>query len=303
MNEGPLSMSEAPLARPNLLLIGAQKSGTTSIAKALDAHDKIFLPKEKELHFFSRPDWADDLNAYSDRFPDRAGLKYWMDATPGYMWTRTAYGKALGDKSPMRHDIPQAIRKTLTNDLRILAIMRHPVKRAVSAFFHHFRMGRLKTNDRIRDMGHRQGIIDLGFYSEHLGTYGDIFPETEIKALFFEDYLQNTEKVHRDLFLWLGLEPAIQKKKSSGTNEGMKLDYSGGHISVKDGMAQINALVGRPRYKKMKVINPPIVEQADLDFLSDVYRDELAKMGQRYEITAKIWPRRLDIETYNVRPD
>ncbi len=295
-------MSETPCARPNLLLIGAQKSGTTSIANALDAHDQIFLPKEKELHFFSRPSRSDDdLKAYKARFPDRAGVKYWMDATPGYMWTRTAYGTALGEASPMRHDIPEAIRTTLAEDLRILAIMRHPVKRAVSAFFHHFRMGRLKTSDRIRDMGHRQGIIDLGFYSEHLGAYRDVFPEKEIKALFFEDYLMDTERVHKDLFLWLGLEPTTQVKEASGTNEGMKLDYSGGHISVRDGMKQINKLAGRPRYKKMKLIEPPIVEQADLDFLSDVYADELEKMAQLYEITNRIWSRQLSIETYNMR--
>lgn len=300
-------MATSSLTRPNLLLIGAQKSGTTSIATALSTHKRILLPPEKEVNFFSRPDWAEGLEDYRKRFPDRAGVEYWMDATPGYMWTQTAYNKALGDKAPMRHDIPTAIHETLGSDIRIISIMRHPVKRAVSAFFHQFRMGRLKSDDRIRDMGHRYGLVDLGFYSEHLAAYRAIFPKTAFKTLFFENYMLNTELVHRDILLWLDLDPADVRKEDTSksvldTNAGMKLDYTGDTISVKGGMEQIRTLVGHPNYKKMKAVNPPVVEQADLDFLNDIYADELERMARNYPMTTEIWPRRLEIATYNTPP-
>tara|TARA_R110002074_G_scaffold249543_3_gene421417 strand:- start:5368 stop:6582 length:1215 start_codon:yes stop_codon:yes gene_type:complete len=294
--------------RPNLLLIGAQKSGTTSIATMLGTHRSVLLPPEKEVNFFSRPDWGTGLDAYYKRFPDRVGVQYWMDATPGYMWTETKYGKSLGNLSPMQHDIPSAIHDTLGTDIRIISTMRHPVKRAVSAFFHQFRMGRIGSGDRIRDIGHQYGIVDLGFYSEHLAAYRAIFPETAFKTLFFENYMLNTELVHRDIFLWLGLDPTnVRKEKAQNTaldtNAGMKLDYTGDSISVKGGMKQISVLAKNPNYKKMKVTEPPVVEQADLDYLNDIYANELECMAREYPVTTEIWPRRLTIETYNVHPD
>lgn len=294
--------------RPNLLLIGAQKSGTTSIATMLGTHRSILLPPEKEVNFFSRPNWGTGLDAYHKRFPDRVGVEYWMDATPGYMWTQTKYSKSLGDLSPMQHDIPSAIHDTLGTNIRIIAIMRHPVKRAVSAFFHQFRMGRIGSDDRIRNLGHQQGIVDLGFYSEHLAAYRAIFPETAFKILFFENYMLNTELVHRDLFLWLDLDPTNLRKvkvqnSALDTNAGMKLDYSGESISVKGGMDQIRILANHPNYKKMKITEPPIVEQADLDYLNDIYAGELEIMARDYPVTTGIWPRRLEIATYNVHPD
>ena len=288
--------------RPNILLIGSQKSGTTSLANGLGAHRNIFLPNEKELNFFTRPKWAEEQDAYYKRFKSNAHTQYWMDATPGYMWTYTKYGRQLGDRSPMQHNIPAAIHQALGSDVKIIAIMRHPVRRAVSAFFHQFRMGRLGSGDRIRNMGHRQGIVDLGFYSEQLAAYREYFPEDAIKTYFFEIYMAHTEEVHRDLFLWLGLCPTDVKKTMPETNAGMKLDYSGGGISVRSGMEQIRKLALHPDYKKMRVIEPPIVEQADLDFLNEIYADELEVMAQEYEITQEIWPRRLTVENYNIRP-
>jgi hypothetical protein len=186
--------------------------------------------------------------------------------------------------------------------------MRHPVKRAVSAFFHQFRMGRIGSDDRIRNLGHRHGIVDLGFYSEHLAAYRAIFPETAFKVLFFENYMLNTELVHRDLFLWLDLDPSNLRKtkiQNTGldTNAGMKLDYSGESISVKGGMDQIRILTNHPNYKKMKITEPPVVEQADLDYLNDIYAGELELMARDYPVTTEIWPVRLEIATYNVQPD
>lgn len=295
-------MTIAQERKPNLLLIGAQKSGTTSIASALGSHKRVFLPPEKELNFFSSTNWAERVDDYFKRFPDQPHLKYWMDATPGYMWTHTAYGRQLGDKSPIKHDIPTAIRETLGTDLKIIAIMRHPIRRAVSAFFHQFRMGRLHTGDRIRNIGARNGIIDLGFYSEHLAAYRETFSEDAIKTLFFESYMRNTEMVHRDLFIWLDLDPTEIDVPAFETNEGIKLDYQGGNISVNDGMDQINTLAATPNYKKMKLIEPPIVEEADLDFMNEIYADELERMANEYPITAEIWPRSLSLDTYSSNP-
>ena len=40
---------------PNFLIIGAQKAGTTWLDRNLREHPKIWLPPEKEIHFFDLP--------------------------------------------------------------------------------------------------------------------------------------------------------------------------------------------------------------------------------------------------------
>jgi hypothetical protein len=42
---------------PDFLIIGAQKSGTTWLDRNLRLHPDLWLPPEKELHFFDFPPW------------------------------------------------------------------------------------------------------------------------------------------------------------------------------------------------------------------------------------------------------
>ena len=39
--------------KPSFFLVGAPKSGTTTIYQALSQHPEIYLPKHKELHYFA----------------------------------------------------------------------------------------------------------------------------------------------------------------------------------------------------------------------------------------------------------
>jgi Sulfotransferase family len=41
---------------PNFVIVGAMKSGTTSLAQYLGAHPEAFMAAEKELYFFERSD-------------------------------------------------------------------------------------------------------------------------------------------------------------------------------------------------------------------------------------------------------
>ena len=55
--------------RVDFVIIGAQKAGTTSLAKILSSHPEIAFSKEKEPHFFSlHQDWQQNLAAYDKLF-------------------------------------------------------------------------------------------------------------------------------------------------------------------------------------------------------------------------------------------
>lgn len=122
----------APLPRlkPGFLIIGAQKCGTTSLAKWLGQHPSILPPRTKELRYFSTdqehakgPEW------YFSNFPPRPLNPFRkamsFEATP-YLFQPSA---------------PEWIAATLGPVPKII-LLRDPVERAISHYKHSIRKGR-----------------------------------------------------------------------------------------------------------------------------------------------------------------
>ena len=107
---------------PNLIVVGAGKAGTTSLHNYLDAHPQVFGAGDKELMYFSRfmdkgVDW------YKSNFKVRDGVKVYFESTPQY---------SFRDEFP---HVPQNI-YDLNPDMKIIYIVREPIKRIVSHFNH-----------------------------------------------------------------------------------------------------------------------------------------------------------------------
>lgn len=122
----------APLPRlkPGFLIIGAQKCGTTSLAKWLGQHPSILPPRTKELRYFSTdeehakgPEW------YFSNFPPRPLNPFRkamsFEATP-YLFQPSA---------------PERVAATLGPVPKIV-LLRDPVERAISHYRHSVRKGR-----------------------------------------------------------------------------------------------------------------------------------------------------------------
>ena len=104
-----------PRGLPAFLGIGAQKSGTTWLHARLREHPSIFLPEEKELHYF---DWNfhRPLAGYAADFRD-AGERLAGEITPGY--------------AILPDDRIDFIARVMP-DVRVIYLMRDPVERAWS---------------------------------------------------------------------------------------------------------------------------------------------------------------------------
>ena len=117
---------------PQFLVIGAAKSGTTSLYHWLREHPEIFVPRLKEPHFFghgiSRYSGPGDavltrnsvrtLAAYGKLFSSRENGKIAGEMSTGYL-----FGEAA----------PRLIREHLPS-AKLVAILRHPVDRAYSQY-------------------------------------------------------------------------------------------------------------------------------------------------------------------------
>ena len=191
---------------PNLLVIGAQKSGTTWLHNVLNMHPKIRMSSPKELSFFNQPgnrDNAEALYEYERNFQGMDGASYVGESTPHYFWVKEdecAYSPPDGG-----HDTAAFVKSTLGGEVNLLLVLRNPVERALSAFGHHFAMGRI-ASERILETDPRLGIVDMGFYSRHVTHWSQTFGD-QLKVFLYDDMVGGPDEFYQDVIRSLNLPP------------------------------------------------------------------------------------------------
>ncbi len=118
-------MVNNPQGLPNFFILGAAKSGTTSLAYYLSQHPEIFITPDKETHFFTSTElFSKGVNFYCKTFFKNAhDYKVRGEATPNYL---------------SRHEVvvPRFKQIYQNQPLKFIIILRDPVKRAWSHYQH-----------------------------------------------------------------------------------------------------------------------------------------------------------------------
>jgi hypothetical protein len=172
---------------PDFLIIGAQKSGTSSITQALRRIPGVFLPQKKEIHYFNQPiiiDATDSWSRYLKEFAAAPEGALAGEATPDYLSAR---------------DAPRRIHQQIPT-VRLVISLRNPVDRAYSAYWHAKRSGAISRSLPFEEVIERDirefgsgwtSIIAQGCYSTQLQRYLRYFAPEQIKVLLFDDLLQD----------------------------------------------------------------------------------------------------------------
>ncbi|MBM3660943.1 MAG: sulfotransferase domain-containing protein [Actinobacteria bacterium] len=119
-------------ALPDFVVIGAQKAGTSSLYGQLSAHPSVMPALRKEIHHFDRAPASP--GRYRGWFPRRAALDR--------VARRTGRG-ITGEATPFylcHPAVPGRMRAVLP-DVRLIAVLRDPVARAISGYHHAVRVG------------------------------------------------------------------------------------------------------------------------------------------------------------------
>jgi len=204
---------------PSFLVIGAGKSGTTSVWRALDQHPEVFMSPVKEPNFFAlkgedlAPD-ADDperLHHYPDAVTTWADYQALLGGAPD--------GAVTGEVSPMYlydERAPANIAHHLGTDVRLVAFLRQPAERLFSRWQHLVAEG-YPPSDRFRDALDRSSVwwrrpdlVPEGFYGAHLQRYLDRFPRSHLKVFLFEDLVERPQETMAVLYRFLGVDPAFR---------------------------------------------------------------------------------------------
>ena len=196
---------------PNLFIVGAAKSGTTSLHNYLNQHPDVFMCTPKEPHFLINNEIGKDRipisicseNEYLDLFLEGRGEKYRGESSVMYLMFPEIV-------------IPK-INQQFGEECKIIIMLRNPIERAYSGF-QHVRRYNIKedcsdfksawniSEERYfskSDMTPASRYKELGLYYKQVKSYLDEVKNVHI--IIYEDYKNNFKNEMIKVFDFLGI--------------------------------------------------------------------------------------------------
>lgn len=205
----------------HFFILGAAKSGTTSLHDYLNQHPKICMSDPKEPFYFELTrEFKKGLSFYREKYFNHCSAERWL----GDARHRNLY-------LPW---VPKRIKKSFESP-KFIIILREPVERAFSHYWHWKRQGkeslsfteaiyqdykRIKQGKQHKTEEEKEayqaklgadgkGIyrtyLDSGYYYEQIKRYQDLFPPGDILIFLSEEFFSKPREVCNRIFKFLGL--------------------------------------------------------------------------------------------------
>ena len=262
------------MSQLDFLIVGAQKSGSTSLRAFLGEQEKDIFILNRELHFWNR----------KGQYQDGAGLSTYLEN-----FAEAKPNQIKGEKSPsylVSQEAPERIHKHFP-EVKIIAILRNPIDRAYSAYWHGRRVGAIETSttfgEAVRNYKVNQGkpygdMITAGFYSEQIARYLNFFPLKQLHVISFESTLtQSGDELHGVLKFLL--------PNSAIANEESQLAFPKRNVARASRFPKLNEAIfkskllsysTKSRISKKSLVDLKVPEMLEDDrkFLQDIYAGE-----------------------------
>lgn len=188
---------------PTLIVIGAQKAGTSSLHRYLRLHPEISMSTPKELNFFTSPrwNWAKGVEWYESHFAEPAPVR--GESSPSY----TTFPHETGIAERMHAVVPEA---------SLIYLVRDPIDRMVSQYVHDRAIG--KASRTIEQAFSGPGFEDSryviqGRYHMQLSQYLDRYALERILVISQEELLRRREPTLRRVFAFLAVDPSFSTRE------------------------------------------------------------------------------------------
>lgn len=217
------------MKKPNFIIAGFPKCGTTSLHHYLSEHPQIFMPSQKELHFFT----YEILSKLKNGPKDGAVKKTQIQDSKKYLdfYRNVKNEIAVGDASPSYINYPNQFLKIkeYLEDPKFIIVLRDPINRAYSNYLHlkreqretlTFKEAVNRENKRIKDK-----YSDFWYYKFNSTYYDKILKakETfkEVLIITSEELNENHVATMKKVYKFLGVDcNFITKRKSNRFNKG-----------------------------------------------------------------------------------
>jgi len=207
------------MPKANFFIIGAGRSGTTTIYYWLKQHPEIYMSPVKEPSFFAFE--GKDRRSYGPNvgLPPRNIISdskdYWA------LFDGVKKEKVIGEASVvylMKEEIAERI-KRYAPKAKLIAILRNPVDRQYSRFLGHVQDGsetrsfeemvQAEKGSAIALGKKQKGYLGRGFYYDRLKHYFEIFGQAQMRVYLYEDLENKPLELMQDICRFLGVDDSF----------------------------------------------------------------------------------------------
>lgn len=295
----------------NFFIVGAAKSGTTSLYKYLNQHPDIFFPSVKEPHFYStvkssikslsrkpKPgkEYHDkninNIDDYLSLYKPSKGQKILADASPSYLWDKEVAQK-------INKDNPEA---------KILIILRNPVLRTYSHFLMDLKTGVQQETNIIKaikdDLTNPEKIwggahlyIELSLYFNQIKRYLEVFNKEQVKIVIYEDFFSNIEKGLVEIFDFLEVDNSSIKDIDFTTQHNVytvpKNNFYRKIIQIKNKIDDKDLIPSKLKELFKKIIFKekvkPKLTTEEIQFLYNFFKEDILKTEKLLDLDLSNW--------------
>jgi len=306
---------------PTFLIIGAAKSGTTSLYRYLGEHPDVYMSPLKEPHFFAFEDQTLSFSGPGDSYFNTHSITS-LEAYRHLF--DDAEVPVCGEASVTSLYHPQAVDRVAhyIPGAHLVAILRDPIDRAYSHFLMLIKQGLEPHPDfatALEEEFHRLDAgwsfiwdyTGFGFYYEQLSRYTERFPPEQIHVYLFRDLVERPLETVQDIFRLLGVddtfEPSVEvRHNASGIPRLKPLHWLLYHANVRgvvrdllpDPVVQfvssrfpgslrtINRWKNAVMHRNMR--RPPLPDEVRAD-LRDLYREDILRLQELIDRDLSPW--------------
>jgi hypothetical protein len=311
---------------PNFFIVGAPKTGTTSLYKYLCQHPQIYMSSIKEPCYFASDvrmerlgdalqatakqrseglraylsgpmsgpaptgiitEWTD----YLKLFQNAGALKARGEASVCYLWSAAAAAN-ISAKVP---------------DAKIIMILRDPANRAYSEYLMGVTEGLVSASFRTQiaraiastdtTIGPLYPFLEHGRYYDQVKRYFDLFPRENIHILWYEQDWRQPRLLLGNIFRFLGIDSRFEVDLTRRLREG-RVPRSIANYSLlkRSGIGhQIKRAIPQPVWRRLKNLlfkqapSAAAMDPRDRSRLQDYYRDDIGRLSLLVDRDLSSW--------------
>ncbi len=256
--------------KPNLFIVGQPKSGTTALHQFLGQHPEIYMSSIKEPHFFCA-----DFHLESDRaYGKQRFFDFRNEAAYLQLFSKAKDVKVAGESST-NYLYSQVAAEKIHNfnpDAKIMIILREPAKFLYSLHSHYVKFTEENEPDFLsalaleperkqeQSLSPRVTSPSYLYYSQRVQYYQQVkrycdrFKPNQIKAVVFEDFQLENDRIFREILEFLGVDPSFIP------------EYSAVNVNKEVKFKAVNNLINSPLVKN---ISKNLISQEFNEFIRD----------------------------------
>lgn len=182
---------------PKFIIVGAMKSGTSTLAHHVGEHPEVYMPSG-EVHFFydqGRGNFEKGVEWYKKKFEGATS------------------GQIVGEKTPTYSYLPGVAERIydLIPDAKLIWIFRNPIDRAYSNYWHTVRAGleplgfeKAVRSEQERDIW--KGYLRRSLYAEQVDRYLEYFDKEQMHFCLFEELKEDPESVLENVYRFISVD-------------------------------------------------------------------------------------------------